>query len=273
MNASTGGNMPPMDGGRGVVSRWRARVGRPLVVAHRGASAVAPENSLGALRRAVELGADGVEFDVQRCGTGELVVFHDRTLARCTGALGALAETSLAQLRTLTLDVVDQRAGRPPGGEPIPTLEEWLAACPPGLFLNLEAKVDVLAGAELAAECARLLRDTGRADGAVLSSFHPAALVEALRGERGIARGALVEADAPWKSRLSLHAVAGPRSVHPEHSLVTPGRVRAWKRLGWDVVPWTVDVPDEARRCFEAGVDGIITNRPDLVRPVAEQFR
>ena len=88
---------------------------RPAVIAHRGASAAAAENSLGALRRAVELGADGVEFDVQRCGSGELVVFHDRTLGRCAGVPGSIGETPLARLRTLTLDRISATRGVPSG--------------------------------------------------------------------------------------------------------------------------------------------------------------
>src|SRR4051812_25995546 len=90
----------PVTGLRALVGR----LGRPAVIAHRGASRAAPENSLAALRLAAGLGADGVEFDVQRCASGELVVFHDRTLARCTGAIGSVGETTLPALRRLTLD-------------------------------------------------------------------------------------------------------------------------------------------------------------------------
>lgn len=107
-------------------------LGRPAVFAHRGASRRAPENSIEALRFAAGLGADGVEFDVQACGSGELVVFHDRTLARCTGTPGTLTETPLADLRRLTLDRIARFRGLPETGARIPTLAEWLTAMPPG---------------------------------------------------------------------------------------------------------------------------------------------
>lgn len=251
-----------------VLEAWVARLGRPLVVAHRGASRAAPENSLSALRRAADEGADGVEFDVQRCGSGELVVFHDRTLARCTGVVGTVAETPLEALRALTLDRLD----RFDAGEGIPTLAEWLAEAPAGLLLNLEVKVDTLADADVATACVLALQATRRGASCLVSSFHPAALGFAAAADPHIARGALVDGASGWAARLALGLLTRPAAVHPEHVLVTPQRVSAWKRLGLKVATWTVDDPDEARRCLEAGVDAVITNRPDLVRPVAERF-
>ena len=70
-----------------------------------------------------------------------------------------------------------------------------------------------------------------------------------------------------------LGLATAPQAVHPHQSLVTAGRMRAWKRLGLDVAVWTVDDPDEAERCLDLGVDAVITNTPDLIRPVVERFR
>ncbi len=244
-------------------------LGRPAVLAHRGASARAPENSLAALRLARELGADGVEFDVQRCATGELVVFHDRTLARCTGALGQVTETPLGVLERLSLDRIDPSAA----GARIPTLDAFLEAAPPELFLNLEVKIDELSQAEVARACVRALARAGRARGAIVSSFHPAALACAAAEDRLLARGALVDGSPGWRGRMALGLLTRPVAIHPEHTLVTAARVARWHRTGLAVAAWTVDAPAEVRRCLEAGVDAIITNRPDLVRPLAEEFR
>ena len=249
------------------LSGWLSRLGRPAVIAHRGASAARPENSLGALQKAVELGADGVEFDVQRCATGELVVFHDRTLARCTGALGELAGTSFDDLRSLSLDRIDRERR----GEKIPSLAEWLAAAPRGLFLNLEVKADELADTGFAVDCANALAQAGRSDTSVLSSFHPGALLHAAK-VGSICRGALVESGEGWRTRLALGMLSRPDAVHPEHVLVTAGRVAAWKRLGLAVATWTVDDPAEIRRCLDCGVDAVISNRPDVARRVVEEF-
>lgn len=249
-----------------------ARTGRPLVFAHRGSSAGAPENSLAALRRAVDEGADGVEFDVQRCGSGELVVFHDRTLGRCLGVTGQLRDTPLSTLRSLTLDPVDRRAGRAPSGERVPTLDEWLAAAPKELLLNLEAKVEVAADASLGQACADALEAAGRTSTSVLSCFHPAGLASAA-ARNPVPRGTLVDVNGPWRTRLALGLATRPAAVHPHHALVTPGRVALWHRLGLAVFVWTVDNPDVARRCLDAGVDGLITNVPAVMRPVCEAFR
>ena len=244
-------------------------LGRPAVIAHRGASCRAPENSLAALRIASELGADGVEFDVQACEGGDLVVFHDRSLARCAGAVGRLDEWSLGRLRGLTLDAIDSEKR----GERIPTLHEWLAATPRGLFLNLEVKVDTAFEAHIARRCVEALAEAGREETSIVSSFHPAALGFAAAARRDQARGALVDAAPGWQARLALGLVTAPVAVHPEYTLVTAERMIAWKRLGLDVAVWTVDDPAEAERCFDVGVEAVITNVPDLIRPVAERFR
>lgn len=253
--------------GVSAIGKWLSRLGRPAVIAHRGASARAPENSLAALRLAAELGADGVEFDVQACASGELVVFHDRTLARCTGAVGELPSTPWSTLETLSLDRIDREAR----GERIPTLDEWLAEAPKDLFLNLEVKADELAHTGFARACAEALVAAGRAESAVLSAFHPASLAHAA-SVRAVARGALVDGSDGWRTRLALGLLTRPEAVHPEHLLVTPERVAAWKRLGLAVATWTVDDPGEAERCLDCGVDAIMTNVPDVVRPVVERW-
>lgn len=249
---------------------WLRKLGRPAVFAHRGASRRAPENSLLALRVAAEVGADGVEFDVQRCESGELVVFHDSTLGRCTGAIGAIRETPLSVLRTLTLDRVARDRALEATGERIPTLEEWLRTAASELFLNLEVKCDTLAQTEAATDCVRALEASGWANRAVVSSFHPAALMH-IRSS-GLPLGALVESGPTWRESLMLGLAAGGTAVHPEHTLVTPVRVRWWHRLGYPVAAWTVDEPDDAERCLDAGADVLISNYPDRIRPITERY-
>jgi len=263
--------LPPPRAAHDALAAFLSGLHRPAVFAHRGACREAPENSLAALRRAADIGADGAVFDVQRCATGELVVFHDATLGRCTGRPGFVSGTTFADLRRLVLDRVDPR-GRSPG-EPVPTLAEWLEVAPPGLFLNLEVKAERLAEAGSATECALALRQADRERTAVVSSFHPAALLTAARAVPGLARAMLVENTPGWRAYLAAGLAARPAAVHPEDSLVTVARVAAWHRLGLAVAVWTVDRPDDMRRCLDAGADALITNRPDLARPLAEHCR
>jgi len=112
---------------------WRRRSDAqlPLVIGHRGASAVESENSLAAFARARTDGADGVELDVMTCGTGEVVVFHDDDLVRLGARPEKIAETSFAVLRGLALT----------SGAKIPTLEEVFEACGPDMLVNVELKI------------------------------------------------------------------------------------------------------------------------------------
>ncbi len=100
------------------------------LIAHRGFAATAPENTIAAVQSAAEY-ADAVEFDVRRCGSGELVVIHDETVDRVTGGVGAVADSSLEELQSLTVLQ---------SGERVPTLEEMLEVVPPSVEINLEMK-------------------------------------------------------------------------------------------------------------------------------------
>ena len=113
----------------------------PLVIGHRGASARAPENSVEAFARARADGADGVELDVLRCASGEVVVFHDDDLARLADRPERIDALPLAELRR-----VDLR-----GGARIPTLEEAFEACGPDLLVNVELKAAFLGAGRLGA--------------------------------------------------------------------------------------------------------------------------
>ena len=83
----------------------------------------------------------------------------------------------------------------------------------------------------------------------------------------------LIEDSPAWSPLLALGALARPNAVHPQHSLVTPRHVDIWHRLGLTVAAWTVDETDDAKRCLDAGVDVLISNRPDRLRPVVERYR
>ncbi|WP_290811545.1 glycerophosphodiester phosphodiesterase [Halovivax sp.] len=111
------------------------------LIAHRGFAAVAPENTIAAIESAGANGADAVEFDVRRCGSGELVVVHDETIDRVTDGSGAVSERSLAELRSHRVDASDER---------IPTLAATLEALPPGIAVNCELKERGLAADVLA---------------------------------------------------------------------------------------------------------------------------
>ena len=236
------------------------RGGRPVVLAHRGASRDAPENTLAAFVLAHAQGADGVELDVQLCASGEVVCFHDTSLGRITGRPGLLAEAPLSLLRSL-----DAGASKAPrfAGERIPLLAEVLAQTPRELLLNIELKCEQLDDRGLVASVVSLVRDARAAERVLLSSFNPLCLRAARALAPTLPRALLFHHEQPLLlRRASLAPLLAPHALHPEAALATPAAVARWVRRGYSVNCWTVDDPGAARSLWQSGVTGLITNEP-----------
>jgi glycerophosphoryl diester phosphodiesterase len=238
---------------------------RPLVIGHRGASALEPENSLAAFARAARDGADGVELDVLCCATGDVVVFHDDDLARLAGRPVRVADRSLAELRAVTLT----------SGARIPTLEEALEACGPTLLVNIELKTQGYGGGAigpLVERVAAIVERTRTQARVLVSSFHPRAVWHWMRRSPEVPAGLLFEAEAALPLRAAwAHHVLHPRALHPEAALCTPEKVRRWQRDGYLVNVWTVDDPHTVHALAAMGVDAVITNDPARTRRILEQ--
>ncbi|GAO03369.1 glycerophosphodiester phosphodiesterase family protein [Anaeromyxobacter sp. PSR-1] len=236
--------------------------GRPLVLGHRGASADAPENTLAAFRLALAQGADGVELDVWRCRTGEVVVVHDEDTGRVAGPRFRVDATPLAELRALDVGAWKGERFR---GERIATLPEVLEALP-GAVVNVELKSrgrDL----RLAEAVARDVRRAG-AEGRVIASSFDYRLVAAFRlAAPEVPVGLLFEPGHRWRLRTALAArLLGAAAVHPDAALVTPARAEAWRARGLAVNAWTVDAPDEVARLTALGAAALITNVPGRTR-------
>ncbi|HEY5451346.1 MAG TPA: glycerophosphodiester phosphodiesterase [Polyangia bacterium] len=241
---------------------WRRRSDAqlPLVIGHRGASAVESENSLAAFARARTDGADGVELDVMTCGTGEVVVFHDDDLVRLGARPEKIAETSFAVLRGLALT----------SGAKIPTLEEVFEACGPDMMVNVELKVPTSGPAVLAPlvdGVAAIIERTGTGSRVLVSSFHPWAVRLWMRRSQAVPAGLLFEHDSPLPLRRAwAAAMLRPFALHPEMVLCSSDRVRAWHQRGYMVNVWTVDDPAALAACRRMRVDAVITNDPARTR-------
>ena len=230
-----------------------------LVIAHRGASAYAPENTLRAFALAHAQGADMIELDVHRSADGELFVFHDDTTERWDGRPRAVADCTLAELRALDI-----------GGEQVPTLAETCAfARDTGIALNVELKQP-----DIVPDAVALLRRYGIARTTVVSSFYPEALEALQRHAPDINAGYLMGTDTYrpdvrlrelWPL-LNLRGV-GARAWHPYFALPALARVLpVVRRAGYAVHVWTVDDPAVAVQLAALGASGIITNAPDAIR-------
>jgi glycerophosphoryl diester phosphodiesterase len=230
--------------------RWTV-VGRPLVLGHRGAPLVARENTLEAFRRAVELGADGVELDVRRTVDGVLVVHHDPAVE----GVGPIIAATAAEL-----------ARAAPW---VPTLADALAACD-GALVNAEIKnfpgePDWDPAQQVASA---LPAQLGDAD-VVVSCFLGAAVERVREVAPGVPTGLLV---LPGDPRPAIDAAAehGHDALHPcdrgLDAAVVAAVVTRCHEVGMRCHVWTVDDPERMRLWADAGVDALITNVPDLAR-------
>jgi glycerophosphoryl diester phosphodiesterase len=247
----------------------------PRVLAHRGAGALAPENTLAAIRLSRELGFRGIEIDARLTRDEVPVVIHDRTLERTTDGRGAVAETAAADIARLD---AGGRFGAEYRGEPVPTLAATAALCrAQGTWMNLEIKRApgnvARVGEVVARTAAHLYADLLRAGGdrgervvaqvPLLSSFGRDALLAARAAAPDLPRALLVD-DVPenWQDELGQ---LGCVSLHADHERLTPARARAVKDAGYWLFCYTVDEPERAREIFAWGVDALCTDRIDLI--------
>ncbi len=233
-----------------------------LLLAHRGASADAPENTLAAFEEAVRQGADGVELDAMVCGSGEVVVCHDESLERLAGLPWRVRATAWWKLQGAD---VGSRLGFAPAR--IPLLEEVLEALPPRMLVNIELKCDDFDDGGLARKVAELVTRRGLGGRVVISSFNPLCLFRTAAAAPSLRRGFLIDPDKRWGPQAhGVVPLVSSHSVHPFHAQCTPERVAAWRERGLRVAVWTVDDARRARELREMGVSYLITNRPGALR-------
>jgi len=242
--------------------------GRTLDIAHRGASTAAPPNTLAAFEKAIELGADGIEFDVHLSADGVPVVIHDFTVNGTTNGSGRVASLTLVQLKQLDAGSYFDPAF---AGERIPTLAEVLEAVGSRLLLNIELKSTSLRDNGLEQAVIAQVEQHDLGSHVLLSSFNPFSLRRAKEIAPHIPVGLLYAADLPLPLRRAwLASLVSHEARHPEHTMVNAHYVTWARRRGYRVNTWTVDEPDEMRRLIGLGVDSIITNIPDTLRNVLE---
>ena len=246
------------------LDRWKQHA--PLVIAHRGASADAPENTLSAFRLAREQGADGVEFDVKLSRDGEIVVHHDRTLDRTTTGKGPLSAYTLDELQQLDAGSWFQTQY---AGERIPTLKEVIEAVGAELLLNIEITNYAHPGDELPVKVVELVFRHGIQDRVLLSSFNPIALRKVQQLSSAIPTGLLVMPQQPRMLRAWLRWRVLHDAYHPHLSMLEEHATRAAVPT-LPVNVWTVNRPEDLRRCIRAGVSGMITDHPRKARELVD---
>jgi len=228
-----------------------------LVIAHRGASGHAPENTLAAFRRAVALGATFIETDLQLSRDARFVAIHDDTVNRTTNGQGKVHDLSLADLRRLD---AGSWFGSEYAGERIPTLEEILEfSKKQDAVFYLELKPGGSWGGEHALIGA--LRESGEIPRAVVISFDAGILENLRRIEPTMMTGLLY--DGQVERPVEKAVEVGARQLAVRGDLVTPVLLTEARKKDLQVVCWTINHPAHMRLLMEAGVDGIMSDYPD----------
>ena len=224
-----------------------------LVIGHRGAKGHLAENTLPSIDKAMYLGVDGVEIDIFRCASGELVVFHDQTLEKLTNATGYIEQLDLDSIRKI--EVL--------GGFTIPTLEEVLNLIDGQVSLNIELK-----GSQTALLTDSLLKvffmqEAWSAEKILISSFNWDELKVFYNINKEVPIAVLTEDDPIDAIPVAQSLKA--KAINPNFKSLTKENVDKIKKVGIQIFPWTVNQPDDILRMIDLGVDGIITDFPERV--------
>jgi glycerophosphoryl diester phosphodiesterase len=246
------------------------------VVAHRGASKVQSENTLAAFHAAIDAGADAVEFDVRVTADGVPVVIHDADLSRTTDRTGAIASSTLEEVRRARIRTRD-------GTTSVPTFRDVLDALSGRVAIDVELKnvpsePDFEPGGERLVEIVLEALDAARFDGDVLiSSFDPVALDAVRRRDAGRLTGLLTSPDVDALAALPYARDRGHRWILPFIGAATAGGpelVAAARDAAVRVGTWLTDSPSQAVALFRSGIDAVATNDPgSVVAAVRQAFR
>ena len=235
---------------------------QPIIFAHRGASAHAPENTIAAFELALKQQADAIELDVKLSADGQVIVIHDETVDRTTNGHGKVKDMTLAELKSLDAGSFFSREF---AGERIPTLEEVFEAAGKRTFINIELKNYKSRRDDLVESVCMLIKKHQMQKRVMFSSFFPTTLSRTRSYLPGVPRGLLA-----WHGLLGVWArsfgffFGKYDALHPALQDFTQQEVTRVHRLTRRVHVYTVNREEDMRRLFKWGVDGIFSDDPQL---------
>lgn len=233
-----------------------------LLIGHRGASGYEPENTLNAFHKAIVMNCDGIELDAQLSKDNELVIIHDETLERTTTGNGYVKEKDLNELQALEAGIW---CGKLYSGYAIPTLASILSTIPKNLLINVEIKGESDASWTLEKKLLELIYQYDVLENVLISSFDHRILRNIRMLDEHVRIGVLLKEAIEDLSSYLDQFQFNAYSIHPPTEIVDAQFVESLKGKGYKIFPYTVNEKNQASRFMELGIDGIITDYPDVL--------
>ncbi|MBQ7147620.1 MAG: glycerophosphodiester phosphodiesterase [Pseudobutyrivibrio sp.] len=233
---------------------------RPLVWAHRGASGYLPENTLPAFEKAVELGADGIELDIHKTRDGQLVVIHDEKIDRTSNGKGQIKDYTLEELRRYNYNATHPECRH----ADIPTMREVFELIKPtDLQINIEIKTGIVFYDGIEADILAMTKEFGMEDRVIYSSFNHYSVMK-IKELDPTARTGFLYMDGTL-NMPEYGKEHGVEALHPAfYNVQYPNFVERAHELGLKINTWTVNSKQYMKMACDMGLDGIITNYPDV---------
>lgn len=247
------------------------------IISHRGANKYTPQNTLHAFRKAVEIGTDGFETDVHITKDGKIVLCHNYTIDETSTGKGEISTKTLEELKRYDFGSYFNKRFE---NTEIPTIDEFLeyVSTTDIDVLNIEIKSPKENETAIVRETVRAVKEHGLFDKLLISSFDPKLLVEAKQIDPACKTGFLYAPNRLITLKVFWRAVAFAKSInadaiHPQFLFVNEKLVKDAHKAGIMVNPWTVNDPIFIEKMIKCGVDGIITDLPDVVGGMLERYR
>lgn len=241
---------------------------KTLVWAHRGASGYAPENTLEAFQKAIDLKSDGIELDVQMTKDGKLVIIHDETVNRVSEAKGRVKDFTYKEIRKLNVNKKFPECGK----AVIPTLEEVYDLMKANdLMMNVEIKSSIVFYENIEEKVMELTKKMGLQERIIYSSFNHYSVMKLKKLDPSVRTGFLYEDG--YLDMPEYAARHGVEALHPAlYNLQYPNFLKDCKARNILVRPWTVNETEDMEMLCENGLDAMITNYPDTGRKVVDEY-
>ena len=225
------------------------------MIAHRGASLRAPENTIKAYSKAIDLGVEMIELDVHMTHDNQLVCIHDRELNRTTDGIGLINELTLEEIQSF--DAGD--------GEVVPTLEDVLVLCKDRIMVDIELKA-----IDIEKDVLSVVEKHNMLDKVIFSSFYHGSLL-VLKELSGLCKTAIL-VNKPIEDLIGYAKSIQANAINPKLSLLDSNLAEELHNASLQIYPWTVNTESDATRVLSLGIDGLITDDPEMMQRIIAQF-